>query len=285
MRTRPTPRSLARRAALASGSLICAAALACPAGAAATTLLSSNWAGYVARPRSGAGFTSVSATWTAPAATCTTGRVTHSAVWVGLGGYATNASALEQIGTEADCTAGGRPVYSTWVELLPAAAENLSLPVSPGDRVTASVTVIGRHATLRLRDLTTGRRWSKTRRLANVDVSSAEWIVEAPSGCSANGACTTLALSDFGSVAFSGASATAAGTTRSAASPSWQTTALLLRQDAVAAAAGSGAPTLVSATPSSLAGGSFTVAFEQAAGASAPEAPTLPGFSGGPGGP
>ncbi len=273
----------------AGAALISAAALVSPASAAAVTVVqSSNWAGYVVHTRTiAAGFSSVSASWTQPVASCKAGRSTHSAVWVGLGGYREGAKALEQIGTEADCSAAGNASYSSWVELLPAAASTLRLAVSPGDAVTASVTVSGRHATLHLRDLTTGRRFSTTRRLSAVDVSSAEWVVEAPSGCSsAGGDCRTLALSDFGTVAFSHATATAAGVTRAASSSAWSATELVLSQDAGAATAGAavrGPGEVVQATPTALTGESFSVGYSEAAGEAPPEAPVLPGFSGGSG--
>ena len=264
------------RAGLIAG-VLGAAALVTPASAAATTV-SSNWAGYVAHSPSGR-FTSVSAEWTAPAASCTAGRETHSAVWVGLGGYSTGAKALEQIGTEADCGASGQPAYSTWVELLPAGAQNLRLAVRAGDRVVASVTVIGRHATLRLRNLTTGRSYSTTRRLSAVDVSTADWIVEAPSGCAAAGGCQTLDLANFGSVSFANATATSTGRTRTVADGGG--TELLLRQGrVVSGAAAFRGLGVVSATPSPYDGGSFSVAYGESEGR-APEGPVLPGFRGG----
>jgi hypothetical protein len=272
-----------RRAALAGLAIgtLAAAMLAAPAGA-ASIVLSSNWAGYVARTGSGHGFQSVSATWTAPAATCSTGAETHSAVWVGLGGYSSNAKSLEQIGTESDCTSSGRASYSSWVELLPAAASPLRLKVSAGDRVSASVTVIGHDVTLRLRNLTTGKRYSTTRHAKKVDVSTADWIVEAPSGCDSAGNCQTLELTDFGSVGFSNATATASGHTGTVADAAWVPTQLLLRQNGVLASGAGVRPsrTLLSATPSAFDGGSFSVTYAQTAGAQAPQAPTLPGFTG-----
>jgi hypothetical protein len=274
----------ARRRAGLFVATLAAATLAVPAGvAAAASVVSSNWAGYVAHTRSGRGFTSVSASWTEPAATCQAGRDTHSAVWVGLGGYAENAKALEQIGTDADCAASGDAVYSSWVELLPAAATTLHLKVAPGDRLSASVTVIGHHATLRLRDLTTGKRYSTTRHVSSVDVSTADWIVEAPSGCTTSGQCETLALTNFGSVAFTNATATAAGHTGTVADARWTTTELTLNQ--ALAQPGSfrerSVATLVSAIPSSDDGGSFSVAYGEAAGQpqQASETPTLPSFA------
>lgn len=272
--------SLARRTALIGASLA-AAVLAAPAGAAGAAVLSSNWAGYVAHAGSKR-FTGVSASWTIPAAVCAAGHETHSAAWVGLGGYRRNATALEQIGTDADCTSSGRASYSSWVELLPAAASPLRLRVSPGDLVTASVTVLGRHATLRLRDLTTGRRYSTTRGLSSIDVSTADWIVEAPSGCNPDGSCHTLDLTDFGTVAFSGATATVGGETGALGGGARPATELLLRQDAASAsgARGRATRTVISATPSTPEAGSFSIAYEQAAGAQGPTLPTFPASGG-----
>ncbi len=269
MRTLPGRLAPARRLALLAG-ILGAAALASPTGAAAETVLSSNWSGYVARGRR---FSSVSAAWTAPAATCRAGDETHSAVWVGLGGYRQNAQALEQIGTGADCTAAGRPVYSSWMELLPADAQQLPLAISPGDEIVASVTVIGRDATLRLSDLTTRRHYSRTRRLSHVDVSSADWIVEAPSGCDSTGNCRQLALADFSSVTFADATATSSG--RTSPVDAWKPVELLLRQDVLAAAGASArlSRTVLSAVPGAAAGGAFTVTYRETADAEAPEAP------------
>jgi hypothetical protein len=262
---------------------ILAAALGAPAGAAAASTISSNWGGYVARAGSGRSFSSVSAIWTVPTAVCTPGLETHSAVWVGLGGYRKGAKALEQIGTDTDCARSGHAAYSSWVELLPAAAGTLHLTVSPGDRISASVTVHGRHATLRLSDLTSGKHYSTTRHPSSIDVSTADWIVEAPSGCNSAGSCRTLNLTNFGSVAFTNATATAAGHTGPVGDARWPTTELLLRQDTGAASGPTArsAGASVSATPSAYTGGAFSVAYGETAGAPAQEAPTLPGSTGG----
>jgi hypothetical protein len=144
------------RLALLAFTAIVAGALAPPAGAA--TVVSTNWAGYVAVAHASVGsrFSSVSGSWRQPAASCTAGRETFSAVWVGLGGYGENRRSLEQVGTNADCTRAGRAVYSAWLELLPSAPAEVKLRVHPGDRISASVTVRGASVTLRLRDLTTG---------------------------------------------------------------------------------------------------------------------------------
>ncbi|MCW3033665.1 MAG: hypothetical protein JWM60_2010 [Solirubrobacterales bacterium] len=276
MRVHRTISAAVRRGSLVAVTLL-AAALAAPGGALAASAVSSNWSGYVARAGSGRSFSSVSAAWTVPTAACTAGRETHSAVWVGLGGYSKGAKALEQAGTDSDCGRSGRATYSSWVELLPAAASTVRLKVLPGDRISASVTVRGRNATLRLSDLTTGKRYWTTRRLSSIDVSTADWIVEAPSGCDSGGSCRTLNLTNFGSVAFTNATATSAGHTGPLGDSRWPTVQLLLRQGGPSGTTASSSSAIVSATPSAYAGGAFSVAYGETAAAQAPAAPALPG--------
>lgn len=160
--------------------------------------------------------------------------------------------------------------------------------IRPGDEITGSATVHGHGVTLRLRDLTTGARFSTTRRSSTVDLSSAEWIVEAPSVCPSSGSCTTLALADFGTVPFSGAYATAASHTGAITDGAWADDAIELRQGELVQSTGepgrrqSGARVLVTATPSSAAvsTGAFTVAYRERAGTSGPQQlPTLPGLA------
>jgi Peptidase A4 family len=257
--------------------------------------LSSNWSGYVAAPSAALGshFSGVSGTWTEPSVACAKGHVSYSAVWVGLGGSRENASALEQVGTDADCTHSGHAVYSSWFELLPAEAMGTRLAVHPGDQITASVTVRGHSATLRLRDLSTGKRFTLTRHLAAMDISSAEWIVEAPSICSDSGPCKTKALTDFGQVAFSTTSATAHGHTGPIADPGWSVTALELRQSFTtphghrgAKAVGTPSNNVIVAAPSSAANaqGAFAVRWqEQAVQGERSTPPRLPGAATTPG--
>lgn len=270
---------------LCAPALLLAATLAAPASAGAAPSVSANWAGYVVLPHAGKTFSSVSGSWTAPKVACTAGREGFSAVWVGLGGYRENADALEQIGTEADCARGGSAVYSAWYELIPAAPVTLRLHVSPGDAMTASVTVRANHVTLRLRDLTRGERVSVTRAVTALDASSAEWIVEAPSSCFATNACQTLPLSDFGSVDFTAASATLDGRTAPISSPYWSQSELELRQGATDAGPGGwrharveASSALVAATPTALSSaGIFSVNWsEQALQSEAPSGTPIP---------
>jgi hypothetical protein len=184
---------------------VCAATLVAAPAALADTSQSSNWAGYAVH-RGGTSFSRVLGKWQQPLATCTSNQPTYSAIWVGLGGFSPSSPALEQIGTELDCSASGKVESSAWYEFVPAASHTIRLSVRPGDQVSAAVNVTGSRVVLTLTNLTRHRTFSKTLH-GRVDVSSAEWIVEAPSDCFSDGTCQTLPLADFGSANFNLASA------------------------------------------------------------------------------
>jgi hypothetical protein len=167
---------------------------------------SDNWAGYAVTATSG--LRAVSGSWSAPQVACDQPFPTYSAFWVGLGGLKRRSSAIEQIGTEADCTAGGHPRTFAWYELFPAPPVRLGLAVHQGDQLTATVAVRGRGVTLRLHNLTTGSRFTRTVAMRAPDTTSADWIAEAPSGCDRHGNCEVLPLTDFGTMTFAGATAT-----------------------------------------------------------------------------
>jgi hypothetical protein len=259
------------------------------ASANAAASVSSNWAGYAVVPSAGgrSAFSSISGSWTVPAATCSDRGDTYSAAWVGLGGFHESSHALEQIGTDADCSRAGGAVYSGWYELVPAAPVVLKLKVHAGDAMVASVTVKDHDVTLRIRDLSTGKMFTRTRRVSRIESSSAEWIVEAPSVCVTMNICRTLTLTDFGSVAFSDPSATAGGQTGPVEDPLWRATELELReaQNFPQGPRASAASISAVAVPSALSSGgsAFAVSWgEQATQTEQPTPPTLPGFNGGP---
>jgi hypothetical protein len=174
---------------------------------------SSNWSGYAATGSDGA-FSSVSASWTQPTATCSSsGRRAsdqYAAFWVGLDGYSSDS--VEQTGTDSDCD-GRTPDYYGWYEMYPADPVYYSNPVAPGDHVSASVTFSGSETyTLVLTDSTQGWTETVTKNESGLDRSSAEVITEAPS--SETG---VLPLADFGTVSYSGAEAN--GTSLASLSP------------------------------------------------------------------
>jgi hypothetical protein len=160
---------------------------------------STNWSGYVLTGGTGA-FSSVSSSWTEPAASCGSGTQ-YAAFWVGLDGY--NSNSVEQTGTDSDCS-GGSPDYYGWYEMYPADPVYFTNPVAPGDSLSASVAVSGTSYTLTLTDSTQG--WTQTENESGSYAdSSAEVITEAPS--SAQG---PLLLADFGTIGYSAAAANGA---------------------------------------------------------------------------
>ena len=77
-------------------------------------------------------------------------------------------------------TVTGTASYSAWYELVPATSVPIKLKVSPGNKVSASVKVNGTNVTLTFKNLTRKTNFTKTLTMAAPDVSSAEWIAEAP---------------------------------------------------------------------------------------------------------
>jgi hypothetical protein len=178
-----------------------------PLAAGAAKESSTNWAGYAVMgpdPANPISFTSVTGTWTQAAAACGTGDANAaSAVWVGLGGYSTSSQALEQIGTDADCTTLGKPSYYAWYELVPGPPVNLAFKIYPGNTITVSVNVSGSTVLLQMKNRTRGTTFTKRLTANNLDLTSAEWIAEAPSSCDRDGNCSPVPLANFGNVSFS----------------------------------------------------------------------------------
>jgi hypothetical protein len=241
-------------------------ALTCAPAALADTTDSTNWAGYAAHG-SGVAFRGVRGSWIEPGASCSRGTRTYSSYWVGVGGYRQTSKALEQIGTEVDCSASGKVSSSAWYELVPAPSTPIRLTVKPGDALQAAVTVRGNDVTVSLYDATRGQGFRKTVRASVVDLSSAEWIVEAPSECISASSCQTLPLANFGSASFGSALArTTNGQTGAIANPMWQSTKIDLRPDSRRFIVNSNSgPVLGIATPSGLqpGGASFKVNYTQ----------------------
>lgn len=199
----------------------------------ATPEISSNWAGYAAiaaDPAVPVAFTDVTATWRQPRGTCTVGRASSSAFWVGLGGYDPASTALEQIGTAVECDGQGRtPSHYAWWEVVPAASVQIPLRIAPGDTVTAAVLVDGQKVVLSLTNVTRKTRFSKVLTVTQpLDTSSAEWIAEAPSTCSSFTRCRVLPLTNFGTVTFSRIAAIGNGHPGTLTDASWRATPIEL---------------------------------------------------------
>jgi hypothetical protein len=212
-------------------------AIAASTATAASLDVSSNWSGYtVVGPGSTAttasssmSFTNVTGTWKQPAVTCTPGQTNSVAIWVGLGGYSPNGS-LEQTGTQADCDVNGKATYYTWYELVSAEDVNVNtkLKIFPGDTITASVLVKDHDVLLQVKNRTRRTVITKHLAMAAPDLTSAEWIAEAPSQCSSSGFCRTVALSNFGSVTFTKMAALGNGQGGTLNGPGWIATPIQL---------------------------------------------------------
>ena len=194
--------------------------------------VSSNWAGYALTAQGdpeATTFTNVTGSWVEPKATCTSLAQSSSAFWVGLGGSSEHSQALEQVGTEARCN-GSSPfaVHTAWYELVPSPPVVIKLKVRAGDRLTGAVLVNGSQVTLQIKNTTRHWRYTKNVTLPEPDLTSAEWIAEAPSTCNSFGRCRPVPLTNFGSVSFTHAAATASGHAGVISDPVWTTNPIQL---------------------------------------------------------
>lgn len=159
------------------------------------TASSTNWSGYAV---TGSSFTSASGSWVVPKTTCTNVKgVGYAALWVGIDGY--SSSTVEQTGTLAECI-GSETIYYAWYEFYPAGlTEITSVPVSPGNKISASVTYANGEFTTVITNVSTGKSYTKTSAVSGAQRTSAEWIAEAPC-CTVRGG--ILPLADFGTAEF-----------------------------------------------------------------------------------
>jgi hypothetical protein len=165
---------------------------------------SHNWSGYAAT--GGNTYTAVSGTWTVPQLS-PNGAPGVGATWVGIGGV--NSRDLIQAGTQ-DVGSGGQAQYEAWIEMLPAASQQVPLVVAPGDSVTVSITEQGAGSgvwQISMQNNTSGQSYQTTVQYASSQ-SSVEWIEEAPA--SRGG---IVPLDNFDSVSFTGATTTENGRT------------------------------------------------------------------------
>jgi peptidase A4-like protein len=274
---------------------------AVPAASAATDVqqaTSANWSGYaVGSPSGSQNFSSVSGSWVQPTGKCDeTQGGSYSAFWIGLGGSGQSQNpALEQDGTEVDCSADGSASYFAWYELVPAAPVKVDLAIHPGDKISSKVSVSGQQVTMYLSDQTTGQSVTKTLQMPNqADTSSAEWIAEAPSQCGQGVSdCSPLPLTDFGKVQFFDASATTTdGHTGTISDPAWNAAAVSLSPGSsddggfTSQFASTSSSSTAGATPSSLSsdGSSFSVNWSDESSSSTGTAPTSVGSGSGYGG-
>jgi hypothetical protein len=168
-----------------------------------------NWSGYAVTGPAGS-VTSASGSWIVPAVTGTT--TAYAACWTGIDGF--SSSTVEQTGT-LSYISNGQPFYYAWYEFYPLQAimPISTVPVSPGDKISASVTysISPSEFTLTIEDVTTSKSFTITATVASLGYtparSSAEWIAEAPSSNSG-----ILPLANFGTAYFGNAYTSVSGT-------------------------------------------------------------------------
>jgi hypothetical protein len=146
------------------------------------SITSMDWAGYLVTPdleKPQEQVSGINASWTVPRIGVLSSD-TYSSAWIGIGGH--SEKTLIQVGTEHD-SVNGQEYYSAWYEMLPDDAIRItSMSVSPGDSITASITLVDSDTNewaIRIHDVTKNKGFYRTF-IYNSSRLSAEWIVERP---------------------------------------------------------------------------------------------------------
>jgi peptidase A4-like protein len=164
---------------------------------------SRNWAGYAA---TAGRYTAVSGTWTVPQF-APDSPLGADATWVGIGGV--RSDDLVQAGTQETVTGHGRTEYQAWVETLPQVSQPVPLPISAGDSISISIEQSANEQWhIAFLNNTSGKTYDVTVHYKS-SLSSAEWVVEAPSARRGR----LLPLDSFGAITFTKASAVKDGQT------------------------------------------------------------------------
>ena len=145
---------------------------------------SSNWSGYAL---TNGPYTAIKGSWRVPSVS-RKGSFTFSSTWIGIDGFKPGDSSLIQTGTESDFY-NNTAHYNAWIEVLPG-PEQPVFSVAPGDAMAADIHQVSAGSwSITITDTTTSAS-SQTTVSYHGPLSSAEWIVEAPT---VNGATAALA--------------------------------------------------------------------------------------------
>ncbi len=142
-----------------------------------TFAYSPNWSGYVV----GNGpYTGATGTFDVPNLYASSTQA-WTAEWVGIDGAASSDSSLIQTGvTEIYDPSTNLVNFQAWWEILPAPSTSINMALSPGNAMTATVDQVSAGIwALTLTNDTTGAAFT-TEQSYTAPLSSAEWIVEAP---------------------------------------------------------------------------------------------------------
>jgi hypothetical protein len=198
------------------------------AGGQVDTNQSDNWSGYnigadYPQVPAGTTFTNIAGEWTVPTATQhTSGEAEDSATWVGIGGGCVTDNCevtdntLIQAGTEQDVSSTGQASYDAWWEIIPEPETEVSLPVSPGNKIYVSIDQAGTPGiwSITIDNLSTGESFSTTTPYSS-SMDTAEWIEETPLEITTGGT-GLAAMPKLGTVHFTNA-------TLNVANPGFQT--------------------------------------------------------------
>jgi len=164
---------------------------------------SRNWAGYAATAGK---YTAVSGTWTVPEF-APDSPIGADATWVGIGGV--HGNDLVQAGTQETVADHGRTQYQAWVEMLPQSSQPVPLPIGAGDSISISIEQSAKDQwRIVFVNNTRGQAYEMSVHYES-SLSSAEWVVEAPSARRGR----ILPLDTFGTITFSQATAVKDGQT------------------------------------------------------------------------
>ena len=158
---------------------------------------SRNWAGYAATNGT---YTEVRATWSVPVF-APDSPAGSDAIWVGIGGV--RGSDLVQAGTQETVSSLGSTKYEAWIEMLPQPPQTVPLAITSGDSVTVSLVQQQPEEWLVVIANNTSGKSYQTDFHYRSSLSSAEWVVEAPSARRGR----VLPMDRFGTITFSQASA------------------------------------------------------------------------------
>lgn len=163
------------------------------------SIVSLSWSGYLissSLEQPQPEVNQITASWIVPYVNTSSGD-TYSSAWIGIGGQFDKT--LIQVGTEHNYV-NGNMVYAAWYELLPSFAVKLTeVRISPGDQITAAISLINFNTNqwnIQLTDATTGQAFNQNFSYNSTRLSG-EWMVERPTVNN-----RISALADFGTVTF-----------------------------------------------------------------------------------